>query len=84
MTKISHCPACGSDLDGGPIPEEIRACYSPPYRWRREIGLSDGDSIYAWRCPDCRHEWLRGPEYARRAAANGWEGPQMPAEAPCD
>jgi len=52
-----HCRACGADFDGGPIPESIRQHYSPPYRWDRKIGMSDGDRIYAWKCPDCRETW---------------------------
>lgn len=54
-----HCPSCKSDLDGGPIPEDLRKHYSPPYRWGREVGLSDGDSVFAWKCPDCGHQWNR-------------------------
>jgi hypothetical protein len=58
-TAGTHCPACNADFDGGPIPENIREHYSPPYRWSRRVGLSDGDRIFAWRCPDCEHQWPR-------------------------
>ena len=68
------CPSCDADLDGGEIPESIRKHYSPPHRWQRVIGLSDGDSIFAWSCPDCGHEWVRdGME--RRAQLRGWAPP---------
>jgi hypothetical protein len=53
------CPGCNVDLDGGTIPENIREHYSPPYRWSRKIGLSDGDSIHTWKCPDCEATWPR-------------------------
>lgn len=66
------CPSCKADLDGGPIPEDIRQHYSPPYRWERRIGISDGDSVYAWHCPDCEHQWLR-EGYDTRAFRAGWK-----------
>lgn len=72
---IEECPKCAADLDGGPIPEYVREHYSPPYRWGRAIGLTDGDSVYAWRCPDCGHEWLRGDYYRERARRAGWRPP---------
>lgn len=28
-------------------------------RWGRAIGMSDGDSIYEWQCPDCQQRWPR-------------------------
>jgi hypothetical protein len=62
----SKCPSCQADFDGGPIPEEMREHYSPPYRWSRRIGISNGDSVFAWACPDCRHTWPRA----------GWEDRQ--------
>ena len=54
-----HCPECKADLDGGPIPEDIRENYSPPYRWCRAISVQtwEGDRHEHWRCPDCGHEW---------------------------
>jgi hypothetical protein len=59
MSALMNCPACGASLDGGPIPEESRQHYSPPYRWKREIGIYsiERDRTVAWRCPDCNHEW---------------------------
>lgn len=42
------------------IEEEMIACYSPPYRWGREIGVElpydhpdHFDGISYWKCPDC-------------------------------
>lgn len=54
----NECPKCKADFDGGPIPENIREHYSPPYRWSRAISISvlDGDHDH-WKCPDCQHEW---------------------------
>lgn len=54
-----ECPACKSNLDRGAIPEDKRQHYAPPYRWSRAIGISDGDRIIRWMCPDCMHEWSR-------------------------
>lgn len=53
------CPACGASFDGGPIPENIRHHYSPPYRWSRKIGLVDRDldMTTRYQCPDCSHIW---------------------------
>ena len=58
METPTECPKCHADMDGGPIPKNIRRHYSPPYRWSRLIGVElDGDCIDHWRCPDCGHEW---------------------------
>lgn len=54
-----RCPACDADFDAGPIPEEHRQHYSPPYRFSRRIGIVWGDRVQVWRCPDCSHEWPR-------------------------
>lgn len=53
------CPKCKSDLDGGEIPQNIRANYSPPYRWSRAISIYsiDDDRHDHWQCPDCGHKW---------------------------
>ncbi len=51
------CPHCSASLDGGPIPENIREHYGPPYRWNRVIGISNGDNVTRWLCPDCKKEW---------------------------
>ena len=69
MSNPSHCPECKTDLDGGPIPENIREHYSPPYRWSRVIALIDRDKDRQthWICPDCKHKW---PVHNRRSPAN--------------
>jgi hypothetical protein len=58
---VEACPSCGADFDSGPIPENIRHYYSPPYRWSRRIAVVDRDldMCVAYRCPDCNHEWPR-------------------------
>jgi hypothetical protein len=28
-------------------------------QWGRQIGLSNGDSVRSWMCPDCGHIWPR-------------------------
>lgn len=59
MAHPDQCPKCDADLDGGEIPEDIRHCYSPPYRWGRAISIYDRDADRhdRWQCPDCKHEW---------------------------
>lgn len=58
---LDKCPRCNADFDGGPIPEEHRHLYHPPYRWNRRIGLYDRDldRTIGYRCPDCGFEWPR-------------------------
>lgn len=34
MSRPDRCPHCNASLFGEEIPEDIRAHYSPPYRWR--------------------------------------------------
>lgn len=55
------CPHRGADLDGGPIPEESREHFSPPYRFSRRIGLYDldRDRTTGYACPDCGGTWSR-------------------------
>lgn len=56
---MNNCPKCNSNWIGGEIPEDIREHYSPPYHWKREIGI-DGiyvgiyDGVVAIMCPDCK------------------------------
>lgn len=66
----THCPSCGTDLDGGPVPDDINVPYFYegekrfPYgenaRWHRAIGIEypeKYDGIWEWECPDCNHRW---------------------------
>lgn len=56
------CPVCGTDWNGGSIPENIREHYSPPYFWSRLIGVEDPllyDGVSWWKCPDCNTQWDR-------------------------
>lgn len=61
MPTPTRCEICGADYDGGPIPENIRHLYSPPYRWSRVIAVYDDrlDCTVAYRCPDCGHQTPR-------------------------
>lgn len=59
---MDNCPKCKSSWIGGEIPESIRRHYSPPYVWKREIGIDGGyigvyDGVVAYRCPDCDEEF---------------------------
>lgn len=61
---MDNCPNCGASWIGGEIPEDIREHYSPPYIWRRDIGIDGGylgiyDGIVAIKCPDCKSEFPR-------------------------
>lgn len=57
----TECPHCGANLIGDPIPERLRANYSAPYHWRREIMIVDPDKdmVVAYECPDCGKRWPR-------------------------
>ena len=60
MYCVDNCPHCGVSLIGEEIPEDIRQHYSPPYVWRREIGMEypeKYDGIWEWKCPDCEKTW---------------------------
>ncbi|MCB4821368.1 zinc ribbon domain-containing protein [Roseicella aerolata] len=66
-----RCPACRADLDGGPVPADLRHLFEPPWRWSRALGIAEGGSTVAWECPDCGHRWdrratLRGIRRVRR------------------
>lgn len=65
----SHCPKCAADLQGDPIAPEIQHLFGATHG-SRVIGISDGDSVGYWRCPDCRHEWERDGFLARAARKN--------------
>lgn len=45
------------------LQEHVDAAYGTnrPQRFSRLIGLSSQelDRVFAWRCPDCNHEWPR-------------------------
>lgn len=40
-----NCPACNADW------RDLE--HGAPFK--REIGISDGDSVHTWKCPDCEH-----------------------------
>ncbi len=71
-----NCPKCHADLTGDPIPADIRDDYESTH-WGQQIGLTNGDSIYPYQCPDCGHEWLVGEQYRQRAADAGWILPEL-------
>lgn len=61
MSDFTHCPKCGADFQGPPIPEQHRQHYGKHTHFSRLIGIydMDRDRTVAWRCPDCGHEWPR-------------------------
>lgn len=61
MPDPDNCAKCGVSLIGGDIPEHMHEFYSPPYFWRRELGMEYPelyDGVYEYKCPDCGHTWL--------------------------
>lgn len=59
-SNYDNCPKCSTSFFGDPIPKDIREHYSPPYYWRRELGieiLGRYDGISEWKCPDCGYRW---------------------------
>lgn len=85
LATDTHCPGCGSNLRGDPIPEESRASYGGSTHFRRVIGVEYAhgnpyryDGISEWRCPDCglrEGRWtgnvLTGDEYEPRYGGRG-------------
>ena len=65
-----RCPKCDADFQGDPIRPESRHWYGGATHFNRVIGISDGDSVGNWRCPDCIHEWEREGLFAREARKN--------------
>lgn len=72
MTYPSNCPSCKADMQGDPIPEKDRHFYgATSTHYSRVIGISDGDSVGYWMCPDCGHQWDReGSAFAAQARKN--------------
>ena len=61
MYEFDNCPNCKVSLIGDPIPDNLHKYYSPPYNYRREIGIeypSRYDGVWEFFCPDCKHSWL--------------------------
>ena len=65
MRKLSDskecCPYCGTDLQGDPIPLEMKHHYGNATHFSRKIGVSsmEQDRVIRWQCPDCEKEWER-------------------------
>lgn len=58
-SQIDNCPHCNANLNGDPIPENIRQNYSGTH-WRREMGWEypeKYDGVWEWECPDCKGRW---------------------------
>lgn len=64
-----NCPKCYAQFQGDPIPEKDQHLFGAMH-FTRKIGISDGDSIGIWKCPDCGHEWDRDGYFAERAREN--------------
>ncbi len=48
------------------VENNMKECYSPPYRWGREIGVELSydhpnyyDGVSYWQCPDCKTTFNR-------------------------
>ena len=62
MERLTNCPHCDADQQGGLIPEQARAYYGGETHFSRSImvempGVYDG-GLY-WECPDCGGTWHR-------------------------
>ena len=47
---------CWQGMSNEKIEQYMKESYSPPYRWRRQLGIEvEGlyDGISYWKCPDC-------------------------------
>lgn len=58
LATADHCPSCGTDLRGEPIPEADREHYGEATHYRRVIAIysRERDRTEGWRCPDCGYE----------------------------
>lgn len=56
-----YCPYCMTNLQGEPIPEELRKHYGNSTHFSRKIGISSlkHDRVMKWECPDCHQQWDR-------------------------
>lgn len=69
MTEPPLCPACKADMQGDPIPKKSQHLFGATH-FSRLIGISDGDSVGFWKCPDCGHQWDRAGACAAQARTN--------------
>lgn len=53
-----QCPNCHKELQGDPIPESSQIDYGATH-FSQKIGISNWDSVYAYKCPFCHHTWPR-------------------------
>jgi hypothetical protein len=67
----THCPHCGTDLQGDPIPGDPDGRH-----YQRTIGVKlrgAYDGVLYWQCPDCGGRWHRWAEGDRlRRVAEPW------------
>lgn len=69
MSYPAQCPSCNADLMGESIPPEHWETFGAT-RFSRVIGISDGDSVGWWKCPDCKARWERAGWTAEQARRN--------------
>lgn len=62
LGEPSKCPECDRSFKGDPIPEKDRHWFGDYTHFRTCIGITDGDSVYEWKCPYCQHVWDRFPK----------------------
>jgi DNA-directed RNA polymerase subunit RPC12/RpoP len=55
------CPYCSVNLVGEPIPEDVRGAYGHKTHFSRLIGISNGDRVMWFECPECRGRVERVP-----------------------
>lgn len=58
--RMTICTECGTDLRGPEIPVEYRHEYGARTHFSRLVGISDGNRVVGFRCPDCAAEFRMG------------------------
>lgn len=54
-----ECPECKTSFIGQKIPPEMEESFGEGNFSKNIVGLSNWDSIVAWRCLECKHKWDR-------------------------
>ena len=61
MSEPTECPHCQAQLQGEEIPEDQREMFGGKTHFSRLIGISNGDRVMWFECPECRGRVERVP-----------------------
>lgn len=75
------CPHCQASLVGEPIPEKDQHLFGATH-FNRAIGVSNGDSVIYYRCPDCSKKIDRFDK-AFRSGSHRLRGGHYPVRGLC-